>query len=97
MQGDPLGPILFCLVIRELTKSLISPFNVWYSDDGIIGGDVDSVLSDLETVVSAESKLGLELNMAKCEIFVFHEEADILWRGGSRKPSERSTSPFVLT
>ena len=24
-QGDPLGPMLFCLVIRKLTKSLVFP------------------------------------------------------------------------
>ena len=74
-QGDPLGPMLFCLVIRELTKSLVSPFNVWYLDDGTVGGDIDSVLLDLETVVSEGSKLGLELNTTKCEMFVFDGEA----------------------
>ena len=67
-QVDPLGPMLFRLVIRQLTRSLVSPFNVWYLDDGTVGGDIDSVLSDLQTVIDEGSKLGLELNTAKCEM-----------------------------
>ncbi|GAU95300.1 hypothetical protein RvY_06942-2 [Ramazzottius varieornatus] len=37
-QGDPLGPLLFCVLSQKLTKSLTSPLNVWYLDDGTIGG-----------------------------------------------------------
>ena len=67
--------MLFRLVIRQLTRSLVSPFNVWYLDDGTVGGDIDSVLSDLQTVIDEGSKLSLELNTAKCEMFVLDGEA----------------------
>ncbi|GAU90416.1 hypothetical protein RvY_02833 [Ramazzottius varieornatus] len=42
-QGDPLGPLLFCLVTRELSKFLQSPFNCWYLDDATVGGNSDIV------------------------------------------------------
>ena len=37
-QGDPLGPFLFSLVIQELVKSCESPLNIFYLDDGTLGG-----------------------------------------------------------
>ena len=46
-QGDPLGPLLFCLVTRELTKSMQSPLNSWYLDDGTLGRSGDSIEQDL--------------------------------------------------
>ncbi|GAU96968.1 hypothetical protein RvY_08332-1 [Ramazzottius varieornatus] len=66
-QGDPLGPLLFCVLIQKLT----SPLNVWYLNDGTIGGKIETVLSDLQVVISEGWKLGLELNSAKCELFCF--------------------------
>ena len=32
-QGDPLGPLLFCLVIFPLTQMLRSEFRIFYLDD----------------------------------------------------------------
>ena len=46
-QGDPLGPLLFCLVIKGLTERIKSTLNVWYLDDGTIGGPISSVIADL--------------------------------------------------
>ena len=37
-QGDPLGPLLFCLTIHPLVSKLKSEFCVWYLDDGTVGG-----------------------------------------------------------
>ena len=70
-QGDPLGPLLFCLVTRELTTSMQSPLNCWYLDDGTIGGTAELVESDLRTVMTIGEDIGLELNLSKCEAFVF--------------------------
>ncbi|GAV09476.1 hypothetical protein RvY_19015 [Ramazzottius varieornatus] len=70
-QGDPLGPLLFCVLIQKLTKSLTSPLNVWYLDDGTIGGKIETVLSDLQVVISEGWKLGLELNSVKRKLFSF--------------------------
>ena len=37
-QGDPLGPLLFSLSINDHVKSCKSPLNIWYLDDGTLGG-----------------------------------------------------------
>ena len=38
-QGDPLGPLLFYLVIFPLTQMLCSEFHIFYLDDAILGGN----------------------------------------------------------
>ena len=69
-QGDPLAPLLFCLVTQQLTQSMASPLNTWYLDDGTVGGSVEVVLTDLELVIQKGREVGLDLNLAKCEAFV---------------------------
>ncbi|XP_061706329.1 uncharacterized protein LOC133517161 [Cydia pomonella] len=68
-QGDPLGPAIFSLAINPIIKKLNSKFNVWYLDDGTLGGDVDTVLSDLYTIKTEFRNIGLELNFSKCELY----------------------------
>ena len=68
-QGDPLGPFLFCLAIQPIIKSLKSPLNRWYMDDGTIGGSQDEVLQDFQRIEDECLKIGLKLNISKCEIF----------------------------
>ena len=41
----------------KVAKSLKSELNIWYMDDGL-GGDVDVLLDDLETVRKVGSNLG---------------------------------------
>jgi hypothetical protein len=67
-QGDPLGPLLFCATSLKLARSMTSEFNVWYLDDGCLGGCVDGLLHDLESVRRIGPTLGLVLNEDKCEI-----------------------------
>ena len=67
-QGDPLGPLVFCAASLKLAKSLKSELNIWYMDDGTLGGDVDVLLEDLDTVRQIGSELGLALNEHKCEL-----------------------------
>ncbi|GAU90643.1 hypothetical protein RvY_03032 [Ramazzottius varieornatus] len=69
-QGDPLGPLLFCLLTRNLSKSLQSPFNVWYLDDSTLGGDFELVSRDFQTIVEIGACLGLELNTSKFDFVV---------------------------
>ncbi|XP_026331470.1 uncharacterized protein LOC113238842, partial [Hyposmocoma kahamanoa] len=68
-QGDPLGPLLFCLAIQKIISSLDSPLNVWYLDDGTIGGSPEVVLQDLKRLGVALKAVGLEINPNKCELF----------------------------
>ncbi|XP_062512057.1 uncharacterized protein LOC134187899 [Corticium candelabrum] len=72
-QGDPLGPLLFSLVILDLVDE-IGPLNdinlkLWYLDDGNFVGHRCKVASLLEQMKSKGSRYGLQLNMSKCEIF----------------------------
>lgn len=43
-QGDPLGPLLFCLGIHDLISSLGSQFKVFCLDDGTLGGSLGDLL-----------------------------------------------------
>ena len=67
-QGDPLGPLLFCLTIQPLILKLRSEFSVFYLDDGTIGGQVEDIIHDLQLVEEEASRIGLRLNCAKTEL-----------------------------
>ena len=67
-QGDPLGPLLFCLSIHDLCSQLRSEFNVWYLDDGSVGGSLEEIRHDLEIVQCVGTELGLHLNRQKSEV-----------------------------
>ena len=69
-QGDPLGPLLFCLTIHPLVSQLKSELCVWYLDDGTIGGAAEDVKRDLEVIVCEGAALGLHLNERKSEVIV---------------------------
>ena len=63
-QGDPLGPLLFCLVLHQRGLHLKSDLKVLYLDDVTLGGDCQDLLHDIKDA----SDLGLSLNARKCEI-----------------------------
>ena len=67
-QGDPLGPLLFCLTIYPLIQQLKSEFRLFYLDDGIMGGCLPDILHDFEKKMLA-SDLGLRLNEDKLQLF----------------------------
>lgn len=67
-QGDPCGPPLFCMAMRDMTHVLKSELNIWYLDDGWLGGDPEVVLEDLKTIISKATELGLQLNFDRCEL-----------------------------
>ena len=45
-QGDPLGPLLFCITIQQLIVDLRADFKVFYLDDSILGGSLGDVLTE---------------------------------------------------
>ena len=67
-QGDPLGPLLFCLTIHSIVSQLRSELRIFYMDDGTLGGSLDDVLDDLHTVRNAAEDFGLHLNLTKSEV-----------------------------
>ena len=74
-QGDPLGPMLFCLTIQELVSSLSSEFNVFYLDDGTIGGNLADLQADFQRIEDQGQALGLYLNVDKSELISYDESA----------------------
>lgn len=69
-QGDPLGPAIFSLAIQPIIQRLHSKLNVWYLDDGTLGGDVNTVFNDLILLIDDFRAIGLELNFSKCELYI---------------------------
>jgi len=67
-QGDPLGPVLYCMTTLQLTHSVTSEMNMWYLDDGTSGGHVDNLGNDVLAFKRAGEQVELQLNEAKCEI-----------------------------
>jgi len=67
-QGDPLGPLLFCLTIQPLLKSMQSPLVAGFMDDVTLGGSQASATTDIISVASKGKEFGLELNAEKCEV-----------------------------
>ena len=75
-QGDPLGPMLFCLGIHNLVSSLSSELNVFYLDDGTIGCDLWGIQEDLARIENAGKSLGLVLNISKSEV-ISHNKSSV--------------------
>ena len=75
-QGDPLGPLIFALVLHRIVQSIDADndclnilFQAWYLDDGVLAGKKSSVLRALMLIQEMGPKLGLHVNIAKCELF----------------------------
>ena len=61
-QGDPVGPLLFCLTIHKLVYQLGCELCLFYLDDETLGGNPEQVLQDLRLVEQGGKELGLSLN-----------------------------------
>ena len=72
-QGDPLGPLLFSLVILQLLDDIGNLpgllLKLWYLDDGTFVGERKSIAHLLEKLSSLGPRHGLHINKAKCEVF----------------------------
>jgi hypothetical protein len=67
-QGDPLGPLYFCITVHKLLSSLTSEFVVGYLDDISFGDSTETAIKDFLQLETEASKLGLLLNRSKCEV-----------------------------
>jgi len=66
-QGDPLGPLLFCLAIHPILLSFTSELVIGYMDDITLGGDEKTLALDVHQVRTQGEAMGLRLNVKKCE------------------------------
>ena len=66
-QGDPLGPLLFCLTIHPILRELESPFTIGFMDDTTIGGPEPLVANNVKHINTIGATIGLNLNFIKCE------------------------------
>ena len=94
-QGDPLGPLLFCLTINHLVLQMRSEFCAWYLYDGTLGGSFDDVLDDLQVVEEKAAELGLHLNRQKSDVIC--RDPPTLNLILSRAPDLMVTSPDKAT
>ena len=75
-QGDPLGPLLFSLVLHKLICTVIEDtkcsqllLNSWYLDDGVLSGTKSVICRAVTLIQRLGPALGLCINHAKCELF----------------------------
>lgn len=72
-QGDPLGPLLFSVALQPLALELRQSnldLAMFYLDDGVLAGDIPAVSAALAHVQQEAARLGLSLNLSKCEAVV---------------------------
>lgn len=82
-QGDPLGPLLFSLVLHRVVRKLDAVgllLNMWYLDDGVLAGPTQAVLAALHILTEDGPTLGLHLNAAKCELCAHPSATAAVWR-----------------
>jgi Reverse transcriptase (RNA-dependent DNA polymerase) len=80
-QGDPLGPLLFCLPLQPVLRSMRSGFRLGYLDDLSLGGKKEDVRQDLTLVRDLETSLGVCLNRHKCELYSRTEPDEAEFQG----------------
>ena len=75
-QGDPLGPLLFALVLHKVISAIDADdecldllYQAWYMDDGVLAGKRSAVLRALSLIKELGPSLGLLVNIGKCELF----------------------------
>ena len=76
-QGDPLGPLLFSLVLNILVKAISTTFSnllnhTWYMDDGVLAGPRATLCRAITLLQSEGPAPGIHINMSKCEVFSSH-------------------------
>ena len=69
-QGDPLGPLLFCLAIHPLIVSCNSSLKMAFMDDVTLSGPAATFASDVAMIKAEGASGGLFLNDQKCESII---------------------------
>jgi len=95
-QGDPLGPLYFCLVFKGLLESLESELVLGYLDDVAVGDSAEMVLQDFILLESTAMHLGLEVERSKCEIIGHTDETRDMFTSQSIVLPETSSSTVIF-
>ena len=95
-QGDPLGPLYFCLAFKELLESRLSELVLGFLNDVAIGGDAACVMEDFLQLEADAKQLGLEMNRDKCEIFGHSDNTRSLFASHGIKLLETSPAEVIL-
>ena len=95
-QGDPLGPLLFCISTFNLISALNVEYNQWYLDDGALGGDVDDLIKAFQYIESLGSSIGLEINESKCELISNDDNVKQRFRQEAPLVKHTDTSSAIL-
>ncbi len=95
-QGDPLGPLYFCLTFKELLEGRKSELVLGFLDDVAIGGEATCVLEDFTQLELAAKNLGLELNHEKCEIVGHTADTRSLFASRGINLPETSSAQVIL-
>ncbi len=56
--------------LRPLSHSLQCHLNVWYLNDGTLGGTLEGTIAAVKVVQESSIFTGLKLNHSKCEVFI---------------------------
>ena len=97
LQGDPLSPLLFDLMVESLIRWLTASgkgYDIascdlrlaikWYADDGtLITNSVEDVISLLNIIQQFSTWSGIHLNAAKCKITTYIHELQSIPRKGT--------------
>ena len=74
-QGDPLGPLLFSLVLLEILDEIDDDefcqlvLSIWFLDDGTLVGPRAVVCKILQRLITVGPRFGLSVNLQKCDLF----------------------------
>ena len=79
-QGDPLGPLLFALVLQKIISAVDVDveciemlFNAWFLDYGVLAGPKSAVLRAMHLIEELGPSFGIFINLAKCELYSRNE------------------------
>jgi len=95
-QGDPLGPLYFCLVFKELLESLKSELVLGYLDDVAVGDDASTVIKDFIHLEMTAKHLGLEVKRSKCEVIGHTNETRNMFASFNVALPETSPSTVIF-